>query len=364
MYESLDTVSRELVGAIPTATFNAQASSASIGQELRIPVTTVATVEDGGASDSEPSSNTNNLEKVSVTLDKWRTTKVTWTGEEQNSLGALTSPIMRDQYTQAIRSLVNEMEADCCNALLGGAVASGNIITTINPFASDLSDLTKARKILTDNGSPITDLNFVMNTQAGMNLRNLTQLQKVNEGGENTLLRQGVLGNLFGFNLRESAGFATHTAGSASGFLVNGDVAKGETVIAIDTGTGTFKAGDLVHFGEDVTHKYVVKESGATYLKLANELVKDVDDNSAVNVTSSYSGSVGFNRGGLLLATRVPYVPQGGDGAVDRTYITDPMTGITLEVAVWGKAYKNTMTFSAVWGTKNIKGEHSVALIA
>lgn len=356
-------VSRELVGAIPTATINAKVSGASIGQEVRVPITTAATVEDGSASSSEPTASTDTVEKVSLSLNKWRRSKITWTGEEQNALAELTSPVMRDQYTQAMRAIVNEMEQDACAALIGGALAHGNVVSTANPFASNLNELTQIRKKLTDNGSPVSDLQFVMNTTAGMNLRNLTQLQKVNEGGDNSLLRQGVLGNLFGFNLRESAGFATHKNGDANGYLVNGEAAKGDLVIAIDTGTGKFNEGDLISFGSDTAHKYIVKSATSTSITLANELVETVADNAAIVLADAYTGSVGYNRGGLILATRVPYVPAGGDKALDRTYITDPVSGITFEVAVWGGAYQNTITFSAVWGVKNIKGEHSVALI-
>lgn len=364
----MDIVSRELVGVIPTATISAKASGVSIGQSVRVPITNKAVAEDVMPSGSNPDPTSDTVDYTDITINKWRRTKMTWTGDEQNGLGDMASPIMVAEYAQKMRTLVNEMEADGARALIAGALAKGNVIGTAGstPFDDDLSELTLMYKKLVDNGAPTEQLQFVMNTTAGMNMRNLTQLQKVNEAGDGSLLRQGVLGNLFKFDLRETAGFPTHTKGDASGYLVNGIASKGSKVIAIDTGSGDFKEGDIITFGSDTEHKYVVAKdvkSGETVLELTNELVTNVEDNTAITVGDSYTASAGFSSGALILANRLPYVPQGGDNAIDRTVITDPVSGISFEVALWGGQYQNTLTFSTCWGWKNIKGEHSIALL-
>ena len=110
-------------------------------------------------------------------------------------------------------------------------------------------------------------------------------------------------------------------------------------------------------------HKHLSGRSTAEVDLHINELVEDVADNTAITIGADYTASAGFARGGLILANRLPLVPAGGDNAIDRTVITDPVSGISFEVAVWGGAYQNTMTFSTCWGWKNIKGEHSVALL-
>lgn len=334
-----------------------------MGQEVHVPLTSESEAEDGAVSNTEPTPQDGAVDYTSLTINKWRRTKFTISGEEYNSLDALATPVMRDIYAQRIRTIVNEMERDCARALLSGALLKGKVINS-KKFVSDLKDITKARKILSDAGCSMDDLQLVLNTEDGMNLRNLTQLQKVNEGGDGSLLRQGVLGNLFGFNIRESAGLDPHKNGDAKGFLVNGKAEKGASIINIDTGTGKFADGDLVYFGDDESHKYIVLKATGTQITLANELAVEVADNTAVNLADAYQGSVAFNRGGLVLATRTPIVSPFGDKAIDRTYITDPVSGITFEVAVWGGAYQSTLTFSACWGVKNIKGENSVALIA
>lgn len=369
LYEALDVVSRELVGMIPAVTLDPRSDMIAKGQTVRIPIAPDASNEDVTAGASAPTGNGDTFGDTNITITKVRRgTPIVWTGEEELSIGSLVNPLVRDQYSQRMRSLVNEMEQDICIEASGGAITNGNVQGSAGtePFATNLNSLTAGLKMLKDNGAPQNgDYQFVMNTTAGKNLRNLTQLQKVNEGGDNTLLRQGLLGNLFGFNLRESNGFQTHTTGDGTGYLVNGKALKGANEITMDTGSGTFKKGDIVTFGSDTT-KYVVAEdvaTGGTTLKIASVLGADVADNTAITIGSGYLPSVGFTRGSILLATRLPKVPANGDIALDRTVITDPVSGISFEVALWGGAYQNTVTIASAWGVRNIKPAHSFALI-
>lgn len=362
----MDIVSRELVGVIPTAVIDAKASGVSMGQTVRVPITSLTEVEDGISSANNPSPTSEEIASTDITINKWRRAKMTWTGEEQNAVADIINPVLANQYAQKMRAVVNEMEADGANALVAGALSKGNVLGTAGttPFETDLKELTAMYKKLVDNGAPTEQLEFVMNTTAGMNMRNLTQLQRVNEAGDGNLLRQGVLGNLFKFNLRESAGFSSHTKGTGTGYLVNGGATKGSHIVAVDTGSGTFKAGDIVTFGSDTTQYVVAKDvDNATAIELIQELTADVADNETVTIGANYTASAGFARGSLVLANRLPLVPAGGDNCKDRVVITDPVSGIAFEVALWGGAYQNTMTFSTCWGWKNIKGEHSVALL-
>lgn len=366
----MDIVSRELVGIIPATTLNATANGVAKGQKLRIPVTPSNVAEDISASMNNMGENFQTIDNVELEISKFRRCKVTWQGEEQLGLGGMASPIMRDQYVQMMRTLVNEMETDCAVEVAQSAIAKGNYVGTagVTPFASNLEVLTSARKILVDNGSPTTDLQLALNTMAGMKMRNLTQLQKVNEAGEPNLLRQGILGNLFGFNIRESAGLkAQGTTSVTSDYDVNGAVTAGPTVksVTVEAGSGAIKAGTVVTFGTDTTHQYIVAEdmaSGGTTLKLTTAIVVNIADEAKVNLVTN-TPNVGFSRGSVILATRLPSVPAGGDSAIDRTIITDPLSGISFEVALWGGQYENTVTISACWGVKTIKPEHTVAIL-
>lgn len=335
------------------------------GAKVEIPDVASQTAEDCTPGSSLPSGGDFTVGVKEITLTKSRRTKFTWNGDEELSVGALLNPIQRAQRQEAFRTLRNEMEADIAAEAVHQAIMAGKLVGTAGtaPFASDLKALTKAYKLLEDAGSPVTRLQCVMNTEAGMNLRNLTQLQKVNEGGDDNLLRRGILGNLIGFDLRSSAGLKASTT-AASGYLLSADGAIGAKTLSIDTGSGKIDAGSIVSFGS-ATDQYVVAEdvaSGGTTLKLTTGLTKAVSDNDAVNIVSN-TGTVAFDKGAIYLATRPPRVTGAGDGALGRAYLTDPYTNIVYEIAAWGGAYETTFTVAVVWGVKTIRPENTVCIL-
>lgn len=354
---------------LPSAVIDARASAVKKGQKVEIPITPVSTNEDVTPSASAPVGSGETIDTTSITIQKIkRGTPILWTGEDElgvSGSGTL-NQIQVDQFSQRIRSLRNEMEADMCAEAYGGAFGVGNVRGSIgtNPFASNLESLTQALQDLEDAGAPTSELQAILNTEAGRALRNLTQLQKINEAGESSLLRRGALGDLFGFTIRESNGMK-HVKGTGSSYQTNSAaLAIGDTVIPIDTGSGTFKENDIIKFADDDNY-YVVAEdvaSGGTSLKLKTPLKTAVGDNKAITIQNAKPNAC-FARGAILLASRVPYVPARGDIAIDRQVITDPLTGIPFELAVWGGAYQNSVTISTAWGVKNIKPENTVALL-
>ena len=367
-YEALDRVNTELTGMIPAVVMDARASSVQQGQEVRVPITPVSTNEDVTASSSAPVGDGEKIDTIAITIDKIRRgTPILWTGEDElgvSGSGMLNS-IQVDQFAQRLRSLRNEMEQDMCNEAIFGAVVKGNVRGSVgtDPFASNLANLTQVLKDLEDAGAPTGELQAVLNTQSGMNLRNLAQLQKVNEAGEQSLLRRGVLGELFGFTIRESAGMK-HTSGTATGYYTNSaSLAIGDTTIPVDSGENGFKAGDIIKFADDPNY-YVVDADLATVgnLKIKGGLKTVVGNDKAITLYA-YKPNACFSRGSIVLANRVPYVPSRGDIAIDRQIITDPVTGIPYELAVWGGAYQNSVTIATAWGVKNIKPENTVALL-
>lgn len=366
-YEALNKVNAEPVGMLPATVISAKASKASKGQMVEIPLTPMGDNEDI-AEGQMPTGTTDAVSTIGVTIQKVRRGKpIVWTGEEENAVNGsgMLDPIQVEQYAQRIRALRNEMESDACAEAVIGAINDGNVLGTVgtNPFALNTKILTETLQKLEDAGAPLGELQAVLSTTSGRNLRNIEHLQKVNEAGDAGLLRRGVLGDLFGFTIRESAGMR-HASGTASGYLVNGGASAGATQVTIDTGSGIFKANDLVKFGDD-PNLYAVAEdvaSGGTTLKLKSALRNDVSDNAAVSV-QNYAPNACFSRGSIVMASRIPFVPARGDSALDRQVITDPLTGIPFELAVWGAPYQTTITIGTAWGFKNIKPENTIALL-
>ena len=85
---------------------------------------------------------------------------------------------------------------------------------------------------------------------------------------------------------------------------------------------------------------------------------------SAVTVGNSYTANVAFSRSAIILASRAPASPVGGDSADDSMFITDPMTGLTFEVRVYRQYRQVKYEVCLAWGVATIKSAHIATLMA
>lgn len=368
LYKAADVVGRELVGFIPASTINADGSErVAKGDTVRASFTREASAVDVSESMTTPEGADQTVDSKTLSITKSRAVQIPYTGEDQRHLnnGIGFETVYGDQVAQAMRTLTNEIEYDIAvEAYKNASRAFGTAGTT--PFGSSFSEVAEVRQILADNGMPMNDGqgSIVMNTLAGTNLRQLAQLQKANESGSDSMLRQGVLLDLQGLGLRESAGIQSHIAGTGASYVANGAVAKGGKIITLDGGSGTVLAGDVVTFAGD-TNKYVVNEalSGGDIVLAGPGLQTALADDAAMTVGNAYTGNVAFHRRALELAIRPPAVPSGGDSADDAMLIQDPHSGLVFEVRVY-KGYRKTMIEVAVaWGVKAWKPEYIATLL-
>lgn len=369
LYESLDIVSRELVGAIPCVTLDAMTSRAAVGQLVTSFVTPIAAATNITPGVTPPNDGDQTIGNVQLTITKARRVPFRWNGEEElglNNNGSGAAAIRNSQMAQAIRTLVNEMEADVVAAArVAASRAYGTAANT--PFASTLGDPAQVRKILDDNGAPMNDRALVINTTAGANLRTLAQLTKANEAGSTLTLRDGQLLDLHGFSIHESAGVGIVTKGTGTSYTSDtAGYAIGATDITLISGSGTILAGDVVTFAGDL-NKYVVAVGNTTngVISLAAPGLRAALAASAVAMTigGSFTSNLAFSGSSIVLATRAPALPDGGDMAVDRMVVTDPRSGISFEVAMYAQYRQMQYEVSACWGAKGIKPQHGAILL-
>jgi len=363
-YAALDVVSRELTGAIPGVQRDASADRLATNQTLRSAITPANAAADYTPAMSVPSAADEVITNASITLSKNRAVGFSWTGEEAYAMdqGPGFLSIRQDQIAQAFRTLTNEMENDLCDAIADGASrAYGTAGTT--PFASTLADSAQVRKILDDNGAPASSRSLVIDTSAGAALRTLGQLTKANEAGTAMTLRDGELLNLQGFSVRESAQINNDAVGTGTSYVLNGAGSAGDTTIAIDTGSGTILAGDIVTIDGN---KYVVATGVAAPGNLviaAPGLVADVADTSTVTVNAVSARNLAFSSDAVTLATRLPQFPREGDLAIDNEVITDPRTGISFDLRVYPGDGMVLYRVHALWGFTVNKPAHAAILL-
>lgn len=375
LYSALDVVSREMVGFIPAVSRDSTFERAAVGQVVRSFVAPAATATNITPGVTPPDDGNQVIGNRTMQITKSRRVPVRWNGEQSlalNNNGAGVLNIRANQFAQAMRTLVNEIEADCAATHVSASRAHGTAGTT--PFATNLGDPAQVRKILADNGGWTGDMHMVIDTTAGANLRTLAQLSRANEAGGDSLLRQGVLLDIHGFALRESAGVVqAATVGSVTGAVVSsGTFAVGATAITLATPAGAavaLIAGDIVTFAGD-TNRYVVAAAlslGASTsgtLTIAEPgLRRPLANGVAITVVAAATRNMAFARHAIQLATRIPALPDGGDLAVDRQTIVDPRSGLAFEVSMYPQFRQMQYEISATWGVAAIKPEHMALLL-
>lgn len=376
LYADLNVVSRELTGLIPAVTLDASLARGKVGQTIYAPVAPSNTSASITPAMAIPAEADQTIASATFTLSKSKAVKFSWDGEEARGLntqnGGGAQNIWRQQFAQAVRVLVNEVEADLAALQSTFSRAYGAAATTPFGTAGDFTDASNALKILKDNGAPLSDNQLVINTAAGASF--LGKQGTYNTQGDSTILRQGVFQTVSGMDIRESGQVVTQTAGTmASATSTSAAFTVGQTVIPLATaGTGVVAAGDVVTFANDA-NKYVVAAvqfaganptSGDT-ITLAEPGLRVAQGvaTRAITVTATSARNMAFNRSAIVLATRLPERPQQGDLAIDVTTITDPRSGLSFEVSVYPGYRKVIYEVSLAWGVANIAPRHTALLL-
>jgi len=375
VYAALDVVSRELVGVIPSVARDVRGDRVAKGQNLR----SIKTRANSGGADSTPAMSIpaaadQTVDNAALTITKYREFPFSWSGEEQYAMN--TGPgflnIRQDMIAQAIRAAVNEVELFCVQAIAAGASrAYGTPNTT--PFSTNTGEAAQMKKILDDNGAPLSGRSLIIDTTTGAQLRTLTQLTKANEAGTAMTLRDGEILNLSNFSIKESAQVTPTTIGTAASATIDATgYAVGATSITLDAvGTGTILAGDVIVLAND-TNKYVVTTgcaavSGATIVIAAPGLRKATTTAKrtvTVQGTSTLlTGNLAFTQNAFILAVRQQICPAEGDLAIMRETITDSRSGLPFELRVYPGKLMNRYEIALAYGGLLVKPEHAALLV-
>lgn len=374
IYAALDVVSRELVGYIPSVGRAVSVERAAVGQSVKIPTSTVQAAVDIAPAMAVPEPPDNSFGVGTMAITKSRAVPFGFTGEEQRGLstgGPGYLSVRGMIIAEALRTLTNEIERDLAVEAAANASRAWGTSGTY-PFTSDdLTPIAKVRKMLNDNGAPLTGRSLVLDSEAASNLITVKNLTRVNEAGTQMTLRQGELLNVYNFGIKETGQAVQHVKGTAASATTNTTgYAKGATVITLAAaGTGTILAGDVITFAGD-TNQYMVAvgnanvSAGGTITLAQGGLQQAIPAAAtAITVTNTFmAAGVGFTQDALWAAMRPPAIPEEGDLAVDRILITDPRSGVTYEFCIYLGYKKVRYEVGLAWGVKATKPRHIMLL--
>lgn len=374
LYEAMDVVSREMVGLVPAVSRDSSAERAAKDQTIRSFVAPASTADNIAPGQLPPDTGDQTIGNKTITISKARAVPIRWNGEQPRGLqtGPGYQNILRDQFAQAMRTLVNEVENDLAILYKKASCAVGPAGTTLFD-AANYKDIANARKLLAENGAPMNDLHLVLNPLAAAAFRGNAQYYGYNTAGSADFLRQGILMNIHGVNVRESQQIYSATAGNNSGGRTNNaGYAIGDSTLTLDSnGTGTILAGDVVSItGDGSGRKYVVTtgdsdvSNGGTIVLGAPGLKGTLSAAThAITVDTSTDKNMMFSRNAIHLVTRAPARPVEGDRADDVMIIQDPMSGLAFEISLYKEYRQIHYEVALAWGMEVIKPEHLVLLV-
>lgn len=377
LYQARDQVAAEPCAFLDSVMVNSGSEGVSINgtvQSFRTAQPTLNTSYTPAM--SLPAGDDQTLTVDTLTIGQVANVKIPFVGETwkqiENTAGR--DAVRNDMFAQAFRKIRNTIEAHVGTVIYkGSSRATGTAGTT--PFASNHNSVNAVRQILVDNGAPIDDgmTSLVISTTAGTNIRNLSNLYKVNEAGESSLLRRGVLQDISGIKIKESAGVASHTKGTLGGSptITNANYAVGTTTLTLSAaGTGTIVAGDALSIANDTGNVYVVKtgdsdvsDAGTIVLNEPGLRKATGASTRALTVAADYTANVAFHKSAVELVMRPPAMPAGGDIAQDSMTMYDDKTGLVFEVRLYGGYGMNVIDITTFYQAKVWKPEYVATLL-
>jgi hypothetical protein len=369
LYSAAKEVAAEPFGVVAAINTSFDDKGVAKGDIVKVPTAPVRAASDFTPAATSAAGTDATATTTDVQITKSR--KVDWniTGEQLLSLenGGTNLDWAKQILLQGMRTLRNEAEVDAALAAkLGASRAIGTAGTT--PFGSDINLLVDARKILTDNGAPKADMQFIGDTAAEANMLKLGIVQQAQQAGDDSERRSGILRRQFGFLPSASAGIGLHTAGTGASATTNtAGYAVGATVITLaSAGTGAFLPGDVITIAGD-TNKYVVVagdadvSNGGTITIAAPGLRKAIATSATnITLTASYTPNLAFERNAIVGTLRPPKIPA--NPTIKQMLVSDPqgMTYLMLEIAQYGMI---TWELHLAWGFKTVNPEFSALVL-
>jgi hypothetical protein len=365
---AMNKVAREMVGFIPAVYRNVSAERAALNQTIRYAIAPAISLVQGAAAAYPADNGSATIGYADMTLTKDYYAPIMLEGEERLGLSnsGQAAEVMQQRFEQAIRALVNAIEADLATQYIYASRAVKTTGLALFDNTDKLASLAQLWRILADNGANGEELKLVLGNSATAALKSTDFLFKVNEAGTSDLLRDGKIGRLMGFDIHSSGQIAAHTNGDYTDSVVTALALAGTAITGTSLG-GNLK-GDLLKIANDDSNVYVLNADASATAGVINAPGSKVAHAAATDavtplIATSYTPNMAFAKNAIHLCVRAPAMPDGGDSADDARMIVDPLTGLGFEVRLYRGVRKVFIHVCAVWGWKTVKSDF-VALLA
>jgi len=339
------------------------------GDTINVPSFTAPSVQDitpGRGNENTPSNIV--ASNVSVTLDKWKEVKIQFTDLE---LKKIEDGRPSEALEKAIISLVDYVDADILSNM---AVKGYSTAGTAGAAFSDPATLVDARTKMSAKNVPMRMRSAAINpTVAGAFIKD-TNLSDSSQFGGSEVLRDAVIGRLYGYDIVETNNLTdfvggTLSNGTSKAATVTGANAVGVNSIAMSdtTLTGTVVEGDVFTIAGD-TQEYVVTATAtaatnAITVAFEPALQVATSGTEVVTFVVNYTAAgLAFQEDAYIFGSAPVQIDFTGGNMVES--FTDPVSGITFTYEV-ERVNKNTEhSLSILYGGEALKREGIVRLLS
>lgn len=357
LYAGIQEFPRRQFGMIRAVQVDGQLSRAALGQSQIWDVPQIGSVVDVSPSATLPDPDADTPELLTYTMAHRKAVRIVVTGEASDAIGDTNMAIRRrNQYLQAFDALAAGIESYLAGVAILNASRGFGTEDTV-PFtaaSTNLEYFAKLRGILARNDRSSGELSLVLNTATAEAMAAyMGMLWKVNEAGDDQMMKNGYRTRLQGFNIYETNQMPKHTKGTAANYVLDGAHTAGSTAIKVKTGTGTILAGDLISIADEPSgSKYVVTKgvAEAGTLTIGDPGLMGAGATGKAISVHQYTPNLAFNQSALGLGARLPEIPREGDAAIDATSIQDPYTGLVFEVRRYAEYRQIVDEISIMYG--------------
>lgn len=342
----------------------------NVGASLQIPVTAALTAADITPANTPPALISLAPTSKTLTLDKFKRAPMSLTASDLNTMMRNTD-FVPAQLEEGCSAIANQINSDVFAQYVNIPYYVGTAGT--NPFATTLGTLADAGLSMNNTFANNFGRKMILSNAAVNAAQKLGNLIQAYQRGSAATLDTGDMGNLLGFDCQRDDTVPTHTAGTASGVLINdASVAIGDTSVPIDTGTGTMAVGDIFTVAGD-TQTYVVTEAIADVSSATLNFYPAAKvawaNNAAVTLKATHVVNLGMERGAFALGMRFPRNPESAqnivipfvdDGSVYAD--ADKPTGMTFFLSMVPGYWAETLEIGALYGTTTLRPERAVRM--
>lgn len=267
---------------------------------------------------------------VKVTLDQWKEVRFQMSDKEMAEIAdqSVIPPVMA-RSIQAIADTVD-------NYIATGMYRASFLYEPAAAPATE-ADVVNLRKALNAENVPKSNRRLVVSDDIEAELLIRAVFHQADARGDTAGLVEGSLGRKFGFDIASEGAMPSHTAGTSTGWTVNGVHAAangtgGVSTVAVNAGMGTWNPGDRINFAGHAQDYVIVRQAAGT-ITVAPRLRAALANTEAITIIADGSHAIGglaFHEMAYVFATR-PLASQGHPGVII-AQTTDPLSGLSLRL--------------------------------